>query len=283
MVGQPAAQARARTSPRPSLSTTLLKGCLRWLPPLAILVSLISLWEIAMLILNPAQYLLPWPHDVFATWIHSISLLSGYGLHTVRTAIVGAAIGGGIAFAVGAAVAPFSWVAQPCLAYSAMLQATPTIVLTPLAAVWYGGPGTAARTTIVAVAVFPMMFMSTVRGLSMTPPELERLMLSYAASRTKTFLAIRLPAALPSIISGVKVVVTTAMIVAIVAELFGGPTDSLGAYMRQEAAFFRSREVWAGALTAVIFGLILYAAAALLERLLLRWDPSVRAASAASN
>ncbi len=283
MIGHTAAPVRARNSPVPGLSTTLLRGFRRWLPPLAILVSLISLWEIGMLIWKPAEYLLPRPHDVFSTWVDNISLLSGYGLHTVRTAIVGAAIGGGIAFVVGAAVAPFSWVAQPCLAYSAMLQATPTIVLTPLAAVWYGGPGTAARTTIVAVAVFPMMFMSTVRGLSMTPPELERLMRSYAASRTKTFLTIRLPAALPSIISGVKVVVTTAMIVAIVAELFGGPTDSLGAYMRQEAAFFRSREVWAGALTAVIFGLILYAAAAVLERLLLHWDPSVRAASAASN
>jgi len=274
---------RVRTSAVSGLSATLLRGFRRWLPPLAILLSLISLWEISMLIWKPAAYLLPRPHDVFSTWIDNISVLSQYGLHTVRTAIVGAAIGGSIAFASGAAVAPIPWVAQPCLAYTAMLQATPTIVLTPLAAVWYGGPGTAARTTIVAVAVFPMMFMSTVRGLSMTPPELERLMRGYAASRTKMFLKIRLPAALPSILSGLKVVVTTAMIVAIVAELFGGPTDSLGAYMRQEAAFFRSRDVWAGALTAVIFGLILYLAAALLERLLLHWDPSVRAASTANN
>lgn len=283
MVGNAVIRVRARPSPGRGLALIFLRGLRRWVAPLAILVSLISLWEIGMLIWKPAEYLLPRPHDIFSTWIDNISLLSGYGLHTVRTAIVGAAIGGGIAFAVGAAVAPVPWVAQPCLAYTAMLQATPTIVLTPLAAVWYGGPGTAARTTIVAVAVFPMMFMSTVRGLSMTPAELERLMRSYAASRKKTFLTIRLPAALPSILSGVKVVMTTAMIVAIVAELFGGPTDSLGAYMRQEAAFFRSRDVWAGALTAVIFGLILYASAALLERLLLHWDPSVRTASTTSN
>jgi ABC-type nitrate/sulfonate/bicarbonate transport system permease component len=202
-----------------------------------------------------------------------------YGFNTARNAVVGAALGGTAAVLCGAALAPIRWVARPVMAYAAMVQATPLIVLTPLATVWLGD-GDGAKVFVVAVASFPIMFVATVRGLELTPPRLEALMASYAATRTQVFLRIRLPSALPSVLSGLKVTLSSAMIIAIVAELFGGSINSLGTYMHQEALFYHTSNVWAAAFTAVLYGLVLYSLAALAERVWLHWHPSVRARQA---
>jgi len=249
--------------------------------PMSILAGFIALWEVAMAVLQPPHYLLPSPHDILATWLSNYTLFLQYGFNTARNAVVGATLGGAAAVICGAVLAPAKWVARPAMAYAAMVQATPLIVLTPLATVWLGD-GNGSKVFVVAVASFPIMFAATVRGLELTPPRLEALMASYAATRIQVFLKVRLPAALPAILSGLKVTLSSAMIIAIVAELFGGSIDSLGTYMHQEALFYHTSNVWAAALTAVLYGLVLYSLAALAERTWLYWHPSVRARGAQS-
>jgi NitT/TauT family transport system permease protein len=240
--------------------------------PAAILGALVAAWELAIRLFDVHEYLLPAPHQIASTWFSNAHVFLDLGVNTAKSAIVGGLIGAVVAIVAAALVAPIPWLAQPLLAYAAMLQATPLIVLAPLAQVWFGD-GTTAKVCVVAVAAFPLMFLATVRGLTGTPRSLDRLMISLAASRSQTFFKLRLHAALPSVLSGAKVVLTSSMIVAIVAELFGGPLDTLGTYMRQEALFFHSRNVWAAAVTAVLFGLGLYLMAAGAERILLRNRP----------
>lgn len=257
------------------MTSTVRSRVARTLPPTLVLLGLVGLWELAMLIFQPPRYLLPAPHEIAVTWVQNWDLMLRNGANTARASLVGFVIGASIAVVAASVTAPVRWLAGPSTAYAAMLQATPLIVLTPLINVWVGA-GFTSKVTVVAIASIPVMFIATVRGLSMGDVRLERLLRSYAAGRAQTFFKIRLPAAAPSILSGAKVAITASIIIAIVAELFGGPIDSIGTYMKQEAFFFRNRNVWAAAVTAVLFGLVFYAAAGTLERLVLHWHPSRR-------
>ncbi len=240
-----------------------------------ILLALIAGWEGIMAIARPPGYLLPYPHDIFNTWRGSLGDYLSLGWNTARVALLGAALGTVVAVVAGSLVAQLDWVVEPALSYAAMLQATPLVVLTPVAQVWFGG-GTWSTAAVVAVAVFPPILIATVRGLEASSSVVERLMASYAASRRQTYLKVRLPAALPMLMSGLKVAAPTALIVAIVAELFGGSIDTLGTVMRQEALLYHTTAVWAAALTAVIFGLVIYGMVDLAERALLHGRRSTR-------
>ena len=64
------------------------------------------------------------------------------------------------------------------------------------------------------------------------------------------------------------------MIGAIVAEYFGGSFSDLGTLIRSQYQVFAYEDAWAGILVACAFGIAFYLAIGLLERLVLRWQPS---------
>jgi NitT/TauT family transport system permease protein len=99
-------------------------------------------------------------------------------------------------------------------------------------------------------------------------------MRSYAGGQLAIFRRVRIPTALPFIFSGLKVATVLAMIGAVVGEYFGGALNALGVLILSRSRVFHFEEAWAGVLLACLFGLALYIAVAILERLALRWVPS---------
>src|SRR5438477_267715 len=65
-----------------------------------------------------------------------------------------------------------------------------------------------------------------------------------------------------------------AMIGAVVGEYFGGALNAIGVLILSRSRVFQFNEAWAGVLVVCLFGLALYIAVALIERLALRWVPS---------
>jgi ABC-type nitrate/sulfonate/bicarbonate transport system permease component len=64
------------------------------------------------------------------------------------------------------------------------------------------------------------------------------------------------------------------MIGAVVGEYFGGALDALGVLILDRARTFQFTPAWAGVFVACFFGIALYVAVSILERLTLRWAPS---------
>jgi ABC-type nitrate/sulfonate/bicarbonate transport system permease component len=65
-----------------------------------------------------------------------------------------------------------------------------------------------------------------------------------------------------------------AMIGAVVGEYFGGALNALGVLILTRSRLFQFNEAWAGIVMVCLFGIALYVAVAILERLTLRWVPS---------
>jgi NitT/TauT family transport system permease protein len=96
-------------------------------------------------------------------------------------------------------------------------------------------------------------------------------MRSYATTPLEILLKVRLPNALPFVFNGFKICSTLALIGAIVGEYFGGPRESLGVYILQEAQQFRFPNAWAAILVSAALGILFYLVILGLERILIPW------------
>jgi NitT/TauT family transport system permease protein len=171
--------------------------------------------------LEVPAYIVPAPSAVFAAFAADpmgllISLAST--LTVTFTALLVAAILGA-SMAVAMAASRFAQAAiQP---WAVALQVTPLPAIAPLIIVWVGDPFTSLVVCATIVAFFPL-FANTATGLASPPPELADLFQLYGAGRFRTLLLLRLPAALPYFLSGLRISGGLALVGAVVAELVAG-------------------------------------------------------------
>ena len=105
--------------------------------------------------------------------------------------------------------------------WAVALQVTPLPAIAPLIIIWVGEPFVALVVCATIVAFFPL-FANTAAGLASAPPELNDLFRLYGANRWQTMTLLRLPAALPYFLSGLRISGGLALVGAVVAELVAG-------------------------------------------------------------
>jgi len=243
--------------------------------PLVLFFCLIGLWEVGIRTLNIPQYLLPGPSAILSTFVGDFGLLLSYMEGTLSEATRGLVVGGVIAFWLAVLSYRVEWIARPMGMYSAFLKAVPLIALTPLLVVWLG-IGAAPRIAVSALAVAPIVFTFTIQGLKATDPAAGDLMRSYSAGHFQTFRYLDLPSALPYVFSGLRIGVSTSIIITVIAEFFGGELTTIGTYIRTEAGNLHTVEVWSAVVMACTVTLALYGLVSVADRYALAWHPSRR-------
>ena len=159
--------------------------------------------------------------------------------------------------------------------YFIAANAIPIIAFAPITNQWFnGGLTKSSKVVIAAILCFFPVLVNTLRGLTSVRPQDLELMRSYAGGQTAIFRRVRIPNALPFMFTGLKVATVLAMIGAIVGEYFGGALNALGVLILARWRIFLFTQAWAGVFVACLFGLGLYLAVALVERVALRWMPS---------
>lgn len=249
------------------------------LPSIITLVSIIVLWEVAVIIFDIPSYLLPRPSAIASTIGENASRLSLHALVTLREILLGfaMAVTVGLALAVVIVYSPRLEAAIfPLLVGS---QTVPKIAIAPLFIVWFGF-GILPKVLIgFLIAFFPVVI-SGVVGLRSAPPELLQLLRSMGALQGEQFRRVRFPAALPSIFGGLKIAITSAVIGAIVGE-FIGSNAGLGNLMLRSTGTLNIEMVFAALTVLTVMGLLLFWVVTLSERLLAPWNARYREASQA--
>jgi NitT/TauT family transport system permease protein len=186
------------------------------LPLSALAVGVVAWWAVVAALGVP-PYLLPSPGAVAARLADRPGLYLRNGVTTLRTVLVGGAVGvlGGFG---AAAVVVHSTVLRRALApYLVTARVLPKIAVAPLLLVYLGtGAGTAVA-FVALVAFFPT-FVSASSGLAETPERYLDLVRSVDAGPVRTFLFVRVPAALPDVFAGLKQSAALAVVGAVVAE-----------------------------------------------------------------
>jgi NitT/TauT family transport system permease protein len=226
-----------------------------------------------------------------ASWLEiplgrrSVSFLRGGNLtpilaaswFTLKEALGGLAMGTAAGIAVALATTRWTASREALLPFAIAANSMPIIAFAPIMNNWFGIDNPFSKMAIVTIMIFFPIMINTVRGLISVNSRSLELMRSYAASESEILIKLRIPNALPSLFSGLKVAGALAMIGAIVGEYFGGPRIALGVFITQEAALFRFASAWAAILVACLLGIALYLIILLLERLAMPWHPSFRA------
>jgi ABC-type nitrate/sulfonate/bicarbonate transport system permease component len=135
-----------------------------------------------------------------------------------------------------------------------MLYATPIIALGPLFILWLG-IGVASKIAIVFLtAVFPILI-NTIAGLTATDRTLIDVARSFGATKAQIYLKIRVPAATPFIIAGLRLSVARALVGVVVAELFGARAG-LGFLILTSAQNFDTAALFLGVMIFAIAGVV---------------------------
>jgi NitT/TauT family transport system permease protein len=246
-----------------------------WLPALVVFVGIIALWQGLIVWTHAQQFLLPKPTSIgSAFWTFRRELWSA-GWYTFQEALGGFVLGSGIAILVALVLARWRPLGTALLPYAVAANAIPIIAFAPITNQWFGGGLTkSSKIAIAAVLCFFPVLVNTLRGLTSVRPQDLELMRSYAAGNIDVFRRVRIPTALPFMFTGLKVASVLAMIGAVVGEYFGGALNAIGVLILSRSRVFQFNEAWAGVLVVCLFGLALYLAVAIVERLALRWVPS---------
>ena len=233
-------------------------------------------WEVLVRALDVSRVLLPAPSLVLAALQdHAPKLWGDFTQTVLKAVLIGWSLGCGLGFAVAVAIDRLPFLQRGLLPVASLTSAIPLVGVAPIAVMWFGFEWPSKAAVVVLMTFFPML-VSTLAGLKAAGKLERELMHSYAASYSRTLLALRLPAALPFIFNALKVNATLALIGAIVAEFFGSPTTGLGFRISTESAKMNMPLVWGAIVVAAVTGSVAYALLVALERKAAFWHPSVR-------
>jgi putative hydroxymethylpyrimidine transport system permease protein len=250
----------------------------RWLPPIAIVVFLIALRQVAASLdviadtLRIEPFLVPSPADIAQSLWTDRDLLVDNGWVTLQEILAGFAlsVAAGVAFAIVLHLSPTLRRAfYPLLIAS---QTVPIVVVAPILVVWLGF-GIGPKLAIIALICFFPITVNTLDGLRSVDADLVKMMRTLDASRWQTFRRVEGPTALPYFFSGAKIAVAVAVIGAVFGE-WAGSSSGLGHLIQQASAQLQTARTFAAVVVLSVLAILLFWLLAVLERRVAWWGPS---------
>ena len=239
------------------------------LPPSLTLALVVAAWQLYVSVRDVPGYLVPAPGDVARRLLADPRFFYEQGLVTLTEALLGLALGGGLALVAAVALAHSRALERSILPLAIALKVTPIVAVAPMFTIWFGF-GTLPKVLIAALITFFPVLINAITGFRAVNPGVLDVLRSVDASPAAIFWKLRLPSALPYLFAALKVAVTLSLIGAVVAE-WSGSGDGLGRVILLAHANLDLPTLFAGVLTLASLGIALTAALALLERRLLFW------------
>ena len=228
---------------------SVLRFCLIW-------VGLVLVWQAVVWLTSVPSFILPGPGETVQALCRKWSLLlhhAGITLLEISSGLfLGAVFGTCSALIMIASVALKRWL----LPVLVMSQAVPVFALAPLLVLWLGY-GLASKIAMAVLIIFFPVTAAFYDGLRSTDPEWLELARVMDASPRAILYHIRIPAALPSFASGLRVAAAVAPIGAVVGEWVGS-SSGLGFYMLHANARMQTDLMFAALVLLVVMALGLY-------------------------
>lgn len=186
-------------------------------------------------------------------------ILAGFGLGTLAGLVLGAAMAG---------VRVVRELADPLIA---VMRPLPPIAFIPLLVVWFG-IGETSKVALLFFGVLPVITIATLGALDAVPAELVNASRSLGASHFHTMVHVRLRAAVPGVITGMRIAMGGAWTSIIAAEMIAA-TGGVGFLILQAGNYLQTPLIFSGIIVIAVLG---FAFDGLLRLLLRAADPTVR-------
>jgi len=249
----------------------------RFTPPLAVFAAVVFLWHAYATITHAPAYLLPKPiavlHSLIANGDQLLPSLGWTALAAVGGFLASAIVGVLIAICLSTS----ALLRRAFYPYTVFFQTVPIIAIAPMLVIWVGFGIRPVVICAFIVSIFPVIA-NTLIGLLSTDPALVDLFRLYGARPLATMWKLRLPSALPEILTGLRIAAGLAVIGTVVAEFSVGEiVGAVGLGVRIVSATKQSETdlAFAAVLLASLLGLAMFGAVNLAGHLALRrWHAS---------
>ncbi|MFN8525704.1 MAG: ABC transporter permease [Chloroflexota bacterium] len=275
---RPVVQRRRPPRPDAPAASSRISGFFRGaLPPFVVFVVFVSVWQAVCQAFSLPRYLYPSPTDIVGAWIENQSTL----LVALVSTLMAAVIGFGSAIVVGMAVALImsqsKLLERSLFPYAVLLQTIPIVAIAPVIVIWVGAGLSAVATIAFIIALFPIIT-NTHAGLTATDHNLVAMFELYNASWWQRMTKLKFPAALPYIMTGLRISSGLSVIGAIVGEFIagiGGLKGGIGYVITSAQAQIKMPYLFAAAFTSSILGIVIFVGVSFLSaRFLRHWHES---------
>jgi NitT/TauT family transport system permease protein len=190
---------------------------------LLVLACLLGLWQALIWVNRLPAYILPGPLEVAKVLYLRYPALLGSFWITTREAAAGLAASVAAGIGVAMIFAQWRWLRQTLYPYTILLQTVPIVAIAPLVINW-AGAGIFAVTIVTFIICLAPIIANTTQGLISVEENLIHLFLMHKATPAQILFKLRLPHALPNLLTGVRISAGISVIGAITGELFAGST-----------------------------------------------------------
>ncbi len=249
---------------------------------IAVLAALLLLWQLLVWVFHVPKFMLPTP------WAVARTVAERYHSLLNSIWITGEAAAGGLlaATVVGVLIALIfaqsRWVRRMFYPYTILLQTVPILAVAPLILMWIG-PGIPAVMCVAFIICLAPIIANTTQGLIGVERNLIDLFLMHNARPTQVLWKLRLPHAVPSLFTGIRIASGISVIGAITGELFAGSNrvgeGGLGYSILYASAQLETDYLFALVFAATILGFAFFFVTMFLEWYFLHnWHESARPA-----
>ena len=238
-------------------------------PAFVLTIALLAFWELYVRAGQISPRILPAPTAVVQALIDNWNIISVHTLQTLLETVLGMVVAILLGLFLAVLLDISTWVRRAVYPLLVTSQTIPMIALAPLMLIWFGF-SLEPKVIVVTLYCFFPIAVACADGLLGTDPDLIRLMRSMRASRWQILWLVRLPGAMPSFFSGLRIAATYSVTGAIFGE-YVGAYQGLGIYMELAAHSFAIVLVFAAILVTAVLSLLLFGLVALIERIALPW------------
>ena len=189
-------------------------------PPILVLIIFLLVWSIAAHIYDLA-FLLPGPMLVAEAFVTDFDMVIGGLWITFQEALYGYLLAISIGIISAAIMSQSKILERSFYPYAILLQTLPAVAVAPLIVLWFGFEMKSVVIISLIISLFPIIN-NTILGLKSTSINLVELFQIHNKSRFVNFFKLRLPAAIPNIIAGMRISAGLSVIGAIVGEFIIG-------------------------------------------------------------
>jgi len=240
----------------------------------AFFIGFFLFWEYAVVWFEIPRYILTPPSLIIEKGAADLDRLLYYTYVTGLEVIIGYSIAIVLALPLGLAIAFSSILKRTVYPFIVCIEMVPKIAFAPLFISWLGF-GLLPKVIIVYLVCFFPIVLNAIMAFNSLSEELSLFSRSTGGGVWRTFVKIRLPAALPQCFVGFKYAAINATVGAAIAE-FIGSDEGLGFYIQIVTGNMRPDLAFAGIFFLTLLGLSLFGLVTLAERMLIPWHISVR-------
>lgn len=248
-----------------------------YLGPLIAFILFLSVWQLLPLLLGMPHYIFPKPTDVWNATINSWNILWEAVRITVLESVIGFFLSAIIGISVSVLLASSKILERSIYPYAIILQTIPVVAIAPIVVIWLGSGFNSIIVISFLIGFFPVIS-NTLMGLNSVDKNMDELFTLYNASKWQKMWKLRIPAALPYMMAGLKVSCTLSIVGAIVGEYVagvGGGKGGLGYAITVAAIQVNTSFLFACGIAAAILGIGFYLLVSLLSKYLLgSWHES---------